>query len=345
MGARVVSKAIALVALFERLLDRLDVNAGLKVVFLAVEVAQSVLDVVMSGSLGTDDGGLVVSTGSEDVASLGAGRDATTSIIADRAFHGVLLSYRADGDAGVEGGEQRIDIELGERQVEYEVERGCGSDEEDEIDNSEEGGERTSLERESDQPGDDVVSGSETCARLVKREDQRACDEHVGQRRKGKPQNDDDLEFVELLEEQHDLDTNRGTDGAEERDKCTDANEGGHDLGVHQLVHTPSEEELGGKGNDTGHDRVGGEGAVAYDGVLEVAKVGDKVLVHEDLIEDGVDGVGDDKEEDKVPHERLVSFEVDVVDISLDDGETMEPDVEHAANVHASQPEIAVKIK
>lgn len=340
VGARVKSAhAVALVSLLESLFDSLDVNTCFKVV-LAVVVTQTVLDIVVVRCLSADDSGLVVSAGAEDIGPLGAGRNATTSIVAQRALHGVLLSTAANGDTGVESGEQRVDVELGERQVEDQVEGGGGGQEKNEIDNGKDGGERTSLEGHSNQLGDNVVGRGETGSRLVKGEDERAGDENVSERSETEPQDDDDLELLELLEEEDDLDTNGGTNGAEERNEGTNTDQGGHDLRVHELVHTPGEEELGGKGDDTSHDGIGGKGSVTLGGVVEVAIVGNEVLVHEDLIKDSVDGIGDNKEEDKVPHEGLVGFEVDIVDVSLDDGETIEPNVEHDTDVHAAEGKV-----
>ena len=336
--AGVASKTVSLVSFFKRLFDGLDVDTSFKVV-LAVESTQTIFDVVVVRRLRVNDRRLLVSTGTEDVGALGAGgRDASTSRVADRAFHGVLLRTSANGDTRVERREQRVDIELGEGQVEHQVQSGRGSEEEDKIDSSEQGGERTGLERHSDQLGDHVVGGSETGSRLVERKHERARDENVGERSKTEPQDNDDLELLELREKENNLDTNRSADGAEQRDGGADGDEGGHDLRVHQLVYTPGEEELGGKRNDTGHDGIGSKGAVTLVGVDEVTKVGDEVLVHEDLIEYGVDGVGDDEEEDKVPHEGLVVLKVDIVDVGLDDGETKKPNVEHDTDVHATQP-------
>ncbi|KAI3487581.1 hypothetical protein L1887_48472 [Cichorium endivia] len=212
--------------------------------------------------------------------------------------------------ACVERREQRVDVELGERQVEDEVERRRRREEEDEVDNCKQRGERTRLERHADELGDDVVGGGESGARLVERKDERAGDEHVGERGESEPEDDDHLELLEFLEEEDDLDANRG------------------------------EEQLGGKGDDAGHDGVGGESAVALGGVGEVAKVGDQILVHEHLVEYGVDRVGDHEEEHKVSHEGLVALEVYIVDVRLHNRETEEPDVEHDADVHATQREV-----
>lgn len=217
------------------------------------------------------------------------------------------------------------------------MKRGGRGQEEDEIDNSEHGGKHTSLERHSDELGDDIVSCGETGSRLVEGEHERAGNEDVGKSSESKPQDDDRLEFLELAENQNDLDANSSANGAEERDGRTAGDQGRHPLVVHQLVHTPSEEDLRAKGNDTGHDGVGSESGITLDGVVEVSKVRNEVLVDKDLIENGVDGVGEDEEEDKVPHEGFVRLEVDIVDVSLDDGESIEPNVEHATDVHAPE--------
>ena len=259
------------------------------------------------------------------------------SVVAERAFHGILLSFRANGDTGVEGGKQRVDVELGEWQVEDEVESRGGSKEKNEIDGGKEGGKGTGLKSHSDQLGDNVVGGGETGTGFVEGEDERASDENVGKRSKTEPQDDNDLELVELVEVEDNLDTNGSTNGAKERDERTDADQSGHDLGVHELVYTPSKEELSGKGDDTGHDGISSEGSVTLGCVGEIAKVGDEILVHEHLVKDSIDGIGDDKEKDKVPHEGLVSLEVDVVDVGLDDGEPIEPDVDHDTDVHATE--------
>lgn len=341
-GQRVVVrarvKAIGIVPLLESLVDGLDVNTRVKVV-LGVVAAHAVLKIVLRLD-GADDGGLVVPSRTEDGRSLGSSSDTTTGVVAERTLHGVLLTRGVDESTCVESGQQRVDVELGKWQVEDQMKSGSRSQEENEIDDGEDRGKGTRLEGHSDELGDDVVSGSETGSRLVKSEDKRTGNEHVGKSSETEPQDDDDLELLELFEEENDLDTNSSTDGTEERDDGTNSDESGHDLGVHQLVHSPSEEELGGQGKDTSHDGVGSESAVGPDGVSEVAKVRDEVLVHEYLIEYGVDGIGDDEEEDKVPHERLVVLELSIVDVSLYEREAVEPNVEHDTDVHATQRKV-----
>lgn len=103
---------IPLMTLFKSLFDSLNVDTGISKVFLTVELAQPVLNVRLT-RLSSDKSGLVVPSRSEDVRPLSAGSDTTTSIVAERTFHSVLLVAGADRDTCVQSRKQGVDVKLG----------------------------------------------------------------------------------------------------------------------------------------------------------------------------------------------------------------------------------------
>lgn len=139
----------------------------------------------------------------------------------------------------------------------------------------------------------------------MKGNDERHCDDGIGNGCSCEPDDDCNLKFLKLGKVANNDDSNRGPNGSEKAHQSDGDNRDGDNPSkstVGQLPHPPSKKELRHEANHRDEDGVGSKFGIGTHGILEVAKVADDVAVEKDDVQDGVDCVGGKEDADKCSH-------------------------------------------